>query len=89
MRTAPPVETLTAYDIRIGRSVAEGASDVAIAAFLAISPCALEFHLRPIYKKVGVESRTQLAGVAAVDFRAYPGREGWSLGWRSPLSLRD
>ena len=59
----PPIEALTAYEIRIGRSVAEEASDADIAALLAISPCALDHHLRPICKKIGVESRTQLAAV--------------------------
>ena len=42
-----------------------GASNRAIAAELFLSPKTVEFHLRQIYRKLGVHSRTQLVAALA------------------------
>jgi len=51
-------------------AVQRGASSRDIAADLFLSPKTVEFHLRQIYRKLGVHSRTQL--IAALAERAQP-----------------
>jgi DNA-binding CsgD family transcriptional regulator len=52
---------LTAQETQVARLVAEGGTNREVAAKLFISPATVEYHLRHIYQKLGVSSRTQLA----------------------------
>jgi DNA-binding NarL/FixJ family response regulator len=56
---------LTSQELRVAAAVRRGASNRDIAADLFLSPKTVEFHLRQIYRKLDVRSRTQLVAVLA------------------------
>jgi DNA-binding CsgD family transcriptional regulator len=56
---------LSARERSIARLVAEGKSNRAVAASLSMSEKTVEAHLTTIFEKLGVRSRTELAGAAA------------------------
>jgi DNA-binding NarL/FixJ family response regulator len=68
VRPADPV-ALTAREFDVVRLVVEGRSNDEIAGDLDISPKTVETHLRRIFERLGVASRTELATRAL--------REGW------------
>jgi DNA-binding CsgD family transcriptional regulator len=52
---------LTAQELQIARFVAQGLSNREVAAQLFLSPRTIAFHLRNVFRKLGISSRTQLA----------------------------
>ena len=56
---------LTAHELQVARVIAGGASNREAASALFLSTKTIEFHLTHIYRKLGIRTRAQLAGLAA------------------------
>ncbi|MFI5952523.1 LuxR C-terminal-related transcriptional regulator [Cryptosporangium sp. NPDC051539] len=81
-RRAPASDALTPQELRVADAAAQGHSTRDIAAALFLSPKTIDYHLRHIYRKLGVHSRAHLAAVLRT--RSFPGDQQPALSYRFP-----
>ena len=60
-RDPSTLDDLTAQELQIAHLVAEGNTNREVAGRLFLSPRTIDFHLRNIFRKLGITSRTELA----------------------------
>lgn len=67
-----PTENLTPHELQVALVVARGATNREAASELFVSPKTIDFHLRNIYRKLGIRSRNRLASLLASELQATP-----------------
>jgi DNA-binding CsgD family transcriptional regulator len=78
-------DQLTAQELQIAHFVGQGLSNREAAAQLFLSPRTVAFHLRNIFRKLGISSRTELARLDLGRSDEGPGEEGSSAMARAPV----
>jgi DNA-binding CsgD family transcriptional regulator len=64
-REPSSVEQLTRQELQVMRAVGQGGTNREVAAQLFISPRTVDHHLRSIFQKLGISSRSELIKIAA------------------------
>jgi DNA-binding CsgD family transcriptional regulator len=80
-RDPSTLDELTAQEIQIAYLVAQGLANREVAAQLFLSPRTIDFHLRDIFRKLGIASRTELG---RMDLGTAPGLSGGEKRSASP-----
>ena len=65
-RDPSTLDQLTAQEVHIAQLVAEGRTNRDVAGQLFLSPRTIDFHLRNVYRKLGIASRMELARIDLV-----------------------
>jgi DNA-binding CsgD family transcriptional regulator len=60
-RDPPRLQNLTPQEVQVARFVGRGLSTREVAAQLFLSPRTIDFHLRNVFSKLGISSRSELA----------------------------